>query len=70
MIFVEVCTLKLLRSLITNLTSDFRNSKWRIQYGGHEISETLYMAADLLQYLYMKTDKCDNKKPSQVRDYT
>ena len=31
----------ILGSLITNLTSDFRNSKWRIQYGKHEVLETL-----------------------------
>ena len=28
---------KFLRSLITNMKSDFTNSKWRIQYGGHKI---------------------------------
>ena len=38
---MELCTPRFLRSLITNLTSDFRNSKRRIQYGGHEILETL-----------------------------
>ena len=40
-IFVELCTSTFLRSLITNLTSDFRNSKWQTQYGGHSILETL-----------------------------
>ena len=38
---MELCTPGLLGSLITNLTSDFYFSKWRIQYGGHEILETL-----------------------------
>ena len=28
-------------TLITNLTPDFHFSKWRIQYGGYEILETL-----------------------------
>ena len=32
--FAWVCTPRFLRWLITNLTSDLRNSKWRIQYGG------------------------------------
>ena len=40
MLSAKPCTQKLLRWLIMNLTSDFRNSKWRTQYGGHNISET------------------------------
>ena len=35
---------RFLRSLFTNLTSDFRNSKWQIQYGGHKILETLWFS--------------------------
>ena len=38
---MELCNPGFLGSLITNLTSDFHFSKWRIQYGGHEIFETL-----------------------------
>ena len=38
MIFVELCTQRFLRSLITNLTSNCHFSKWRVQY---EILETL-----------------------------
>ena len=38
-IFVELCTLGLLGSLSTNLTSDFHFQEWRIQYGGYEILE-------------------------------
>ena len=38
---MELCTLGLLGSLITNLTSDWHFWKWGIQYGGREISETL-----------------------------
>ena len=40
MISAKLCTEKLLTSLIMNLTSDFRNSKWRTQYGVHNILET------------------------------
>ena len=32
---VKMCTRGFSRSLITNLISDFQNSRWRIQYGGH-----------------------------------
>ena len=41
MIFVELCTQRFLRSLVANLTSDFHFPNWRVQYGGHEILETL-----------------------------
>ena len=41
---MELPTPGLLGSLITNLTSDFHFSKWRIQYGGHDISETLRLS--------------------------
>ena len=39
-ITAKLCTSKLSGWLIMNLTSDFRNSKWRTQYGGHNILET------------------------------
>ena len=38
--FVELSIPMFLRSLITNLSSDFRNSKWQTQYGGHNILES------------------------------
>ena len=41
---MKLCTPGLLGLLITNLTSDFYFSKWRIQYGGHEILETTISA--------------------------
>ena len=40
-ILVELRTPGLLGSLITKLTSDSYFLEWRIQYGGHEIFETL-----------------------------
>ena len=36
-ITAKLCTEKFSGWLIMNLTSDFRNSKWRTQYGGHNI---------------------------------
>ena len=39
-ISAKLCTQKLLGSLIMNLISDFRNSKWPTQYSWHNIFET------------------------------
>ena len=47
-IFVELCAPRFLRSLITNLTSDFRNSKWRTQYGRHNILETQWFSRNFV----------------------
>ena len=43
-IFAKLCIQKLLGSLIMNLTSDFRNSRWRTKYGGHNILETQWFS--------------------------
>jgi len=55
-ISVKLCIQKFSWLLITNLTMDFRNSKWRIQYGGHEILETSNFRGTLYSEVFMVTD--------------
>ena len=45
-------SVKLLGSLITNLKSDFQNSKWRIQYGGQNFKKLAYKHYNLYIWLY------------------
>ena len=39
-------------SLITNLKSHFRNTKWRIQYGGQNLKKLAYKRYNLYVWLY------------------
>ena len=43
-------------SLITNLKSDFRNTKWRIQYGGQNLRKSVYKRYNLYIWVFGVAD--------------
>ena len=49
LIWINFGTYGLFRLLITNLNSKFRNSKWRIQYGGQKYKKRL-------DFIYVRLD--------------
>jgi len=55
-ISVKLCTRGFSWPLITNLTTNFQNLKWRIQYSGHEILKISQISVILYSGVFVVTD--------------
>ena len=49
---VIICIYGFFESLITNLKTDFQNSKWRIQYGGQNLRKSAYKRYNLYLWVF------------------